>query len=136
MTAIGDSHDVLVRIESGFPLTLFPTTLTVDRTKVTITQRDFFKAGEVIAIRIEDVLNVTAHVGPLFGSVKISSRFFNPEKPYIVDKLRRADALRLKRILQGYLLAMQKKIDCSKLSTAELARTLDELGSVAPEERI
>lgn len=134
--AIGASNDVLYRAETIFPLTLFPTTLTLDRAKITITERNFFKTGEIQTIRIEDILNVTAQVGPLFGSVKITTRFFNPEKPYIVEKLQRADALRLKRILQGYLIARQNKIDCSKLSTAELARTLDELGKVAPEERV
>lgn len=134
--AIGTSHDVLLRIRTVFPFAIFPTTLSVDRAKITITERDFFKVGEVLSIRIEDVLNVTAQVGPLLGSVKISTRFFNPEKPYVVDKLARADALKFKRIVQGYLIARQQNIDCSKLPTRELARMLDELGKVAPEEKV
>lgn len=134
--AINDSNDVLARVQTIFPLTLFPHTLTVDRTKVTITQRDFFRAGEVISIRIEDILNVMAHVGPLFGSITISTKFFNPEKPYVIDKLKRADALRIKRVLQGYLIARQNKIDTSELSTAELAKTLDELGKVEGPDRL
>src|SRR5438270_8983362 len=79
--AIGDSYDVLVRATTVFPLTLFPDTLTVDRTKLTITHRDFLSAGEVLSIQIEDILNVTATVGPFFGSIKISTRFFDPGKP-------------------------------------------------------
>lgn len=134
--AIGTSHDVLLRVKTIFPLTLFPSTISVDRTKISITERDFFKAGEVLSIRIEDVLNVTAQVGPFFGSIKIQTRFFNPEKPYVVDKLSRADALRFKRIVQGYLIARQQNIDCSQLPTRELAKMLDELGKVAPEEKI
>src|SRR5438067_13593019 len=71
--AIGTSHDVLLRIKTLFPFTLFPTTVSVDRTKISITERDFFRTGEVLSIRIEDLLNVTVNVGPILGSVKIST---------------------------------------------------------------
>ena len=134
--AIGDSHDVMIRATTVFPLTLFPDTLTVDRTKLTITHRNFLHSGEVLSIRIEDILNVTASVGPLFGSVKISTRFFDPGKPYEVDHFWRADALKIKRIVQGYLIAKQQKVDCSKLSTTELAKMLDKLGKVDAPEKV
>jgi hypothetical protein len=134
--AIGDSHDVLARATAVFPLALFPDTITVDRTKLTITHRDFFKVGEVLSIGIEDILNITATVGPFFGSIKISTRFFDPNKPYEVDHFWRKDALKIKRIVQGYIIARQKNIDCSALSTKELAATLDRLGKVAPEEKL
>jgi hypothetical protein len=134
--AIGNSHDVLARATTVFPITLFPDTLTVDRTKLTITHRDFFNVGEVLSIRIEDVLNVTANVGPVFGSIKISTRFFDPGKPYSIDHFWRADALKIKRIVQGYLIAKQQKVDCTALSTNELAKLLDDLGKVAPEEKV
>src|SRR5947209_1395179 len=78
--AIGNSHEVLVRATTVFPFTIFPDTITVDRTKLSVTHREFFKVGDVMSIRIEDILNVTAHVGPLFGSIKIATRFFDLEK--------------------------------------------------------
>lgn len=136
MDAIGTSHDVLLRIQTVFPFKLFPTILSIDRAKITITERDFFKVGEVLSVRIEDVLNITAHVGPILGSIKIATRFFNPEKPYVIDKLSRPDALKFKRIVQGYLIARQQNIDCTNLPTRDLAKMLDELGKVAPEEKI
>ncbi len=134
--AIGDSHDVLARARTVFPLTLFPDTITIDRTKLTITHRDFFRVGEVLSIRIEDILNVTATVGPFFGTVSISTRFFDPAKPYSVARFWRADALKIKRIVQGYLIAKQQEVDCSALTTRELAKKLDELGKVSPEEKL
>lgn len=134
--AIGASSDVLVRAQTVFPLTMFPDTLTIDRTKLTITHRNFFKAGEVLSISIEDILNVTASVGPFFGSIKLSTRFFDLNRPYTVDHFYRADALRIKRIAQGYIIARQKKIDTSALSTEELAKLLDDLGKVGPQERV
>lgn len=134
--AIGESSDVLVRAKTVFPLTLFPDSISLDRTKLTITHRDFFKAGEVLSIGIEDILNVTATVGPFFGSVKISTRFFDPDKPYTVDHFTRADALKIKRIAQGYVIAKQKGVDCSALSNAELTKLLDELGKVDRAEKV
>lgn len=134
--AIGDSHDVLVRAQTVFPFTLFPDTVTVDRTKFSITRRNFFKMAEIISFRIEDILDVSANVGPFFGSLKIATRFFDRHQQYYVNYLKRADALKIKRIMQGYLIARKEKIDCSVIATEELARTLDELGKVAPAEKV
>lgn len=134
--AVGDSHDVLFRATTVFPMTLFPDTLTIDRTKFTVTHRDFLGAGEVLSISIEDVLNITAAVGPLFGTIKISTRFFDPGKPYEIKYFWRGDALKIKRIAEGYIIAKQKNIDCSTLSTKELAKTLDDLGKVSREDTV
>ena len=52
----------------------------------------------------------------------------NAEKPYSVGKFWRDDATRLKRITQGYVIALQRNIDCSALPLRELSKMLDELG--------
>jgi len=124
--AINGSTDALATASTAF--TFFPDTLTLDRAKVTITKRIFFQAAEVVSMRIEDILNVTATVGPLFGTVKIVSRVFNDEKPYTIGKFWRQDASRLKRIIQGYVIALQRRIDCSTIASAELVPMLDKLG--------
>jgi len=133
---IGNAQDVLLRATTVFPFTLFPDTLTLDRSKLTITHRGFLNAGEVLSINIEDILNVTATVGPIFGAIKISTRFFDTTKPYTIDKFSRSDALKIKRITQGYVIAKQQGIDCSALSNHELTKLLDELGKVAPAEKV
>ena len=124
--AIQGSNDVLVTATTAFPI--FPDTVTVDRAKLTVTKRTFLRSAEVMSIRIEDILNVTATIGPIFGMVKIVSRVLNTDKPYTVGLFWRAEAMRLKRITQGYVIALQREIDCSALPTEELARMLDQLG--------
>lgn len=124
--AIEGSNEVLAAATTAFQI--FSDTLTIDRAKLTVTKRAFWKTAEVMSIRIEDVLNVTATVGPIFGSVKITSRVFNTDKPYVIDRFWRDDALRLKRITQGYVIALQRGIDCSSLPASELAHMLDSLG--------
>jgi len=124
--AIEGSQDVLAIVNTIFPV--FPDTITVDRAKLTITRRSFFKTGDIMSIRIEDILNATATLGPLFGTVKIVSRVMSGEKPYTTNLLWRKDAIHLKRIIQGYVIALQRQIDCSKLPTSELVAKLDKLG--------
>jgi hypothetical protein len=132
--AVGGSQETLVSATTTFPFVLFPDTISVDRTKVTITRRTFFQVAQVMSIQVEDILNVTANVGPFFGSLKITTRYFDTKKPpYTITFLKREEALRVKRIIQGYLLARLKEIDCTALSTQELADKLDELGKSAPE---
>lgn len=129
--AIEGSHEVLCTATTFFPFTLFPDTFTLDRAKLTVTHRTFFGIADVMSIRIEDILNVTAAIGPILGSVKIVSRVFNVEKPYVIEKFKRNDALRVKRITQGYIIALQREIDCSSLPTPELAAMLEKLGADA-----
>lgn len=126
--AIEGSTQVLATATTVWPMTMFPDTITIDREKVTIATRSFFKTAEVMSTRIEDILNVTANVGPLFGSIKIVSRIFSPDRPYTIDHLWKADALRIKRVMQGYIIALKKDIDCQPLATEELSNMLDELG--------
>ena len=126
--AIHEANEVLASATTVFPVAFFPDTMTVDRTKITTARRTFFRMAEVMSIRIEDVLQVTANVGPFFGSLRITSRFFNEEQPFVIEKFKREDALRLKRIIQGYVVALKNKIDCSQLSTKELSTMLDQLG--------
>ncbi len=129
--AIGNSRDMLFLASTVFPFTLFPDTVTVDREKVTVVNRTFFRTAEIVSIRISDVLNVTADVGPFFGSVKIQTKFFDSDN-HAITFLRREDALRLKRLLQGYVIASQKEIDCDSFTAPELARLLDEIGQGHP----
>jgi hypothetical protein len=126
--AVAVAHEPIFKATTVFPLTLFPDTVMIDRTKLTITHRFFFKVADVISIKIEDILNVTPHVGPFFGSIEIHTRFFDPHKPYTVKYLWRDDALRFDRIMHGYSIALSQKIDCSSLEPKELAATLDKLG--------
>lgn len=122
------SHEVLMSVNTVFPLTLFPDSVIVDRTKVTIVYRTFFFTAKTISIRIEDILNVTCSVGPFFGSVVISSRVMNSTDHFEIDKFWRYDAILLKHIIQGYMIALHNDVDTSQLNRDELIEHLTELG--------
>jgi len=124
--AIEGSNQVLA--QASTVLVPFPDTMTIDRAKVTITKRSFFRMAEVMSIRIEDILNVNCSVGPFLGTVTVISRVLNVDQATEIGKFWRSDAKRLKRITQGYVIALQRNIDCSALETKELAMLLEQLG--------
>ena len=122
------SHEVLATATAVFPFDLFPDRITLDRTKVTITKRSFFWSAEVISIRIEDILNITSGVGPFFGSITIASRVMSSVDHFKIDYFWRQDAIRMKHIIQGYVIAHHNNIKVSHLSKKEMIGMLTELG--------
>lgn len=124
------SHQLLASAQTVIlPVNLFPDSVTVDRTKVTITKRTFFWSSSVISIRIEDVLNIACSTGPIFGSLTISSRVMNSTDHYEIDYFWRKDALYLKQLIQGYVIAQHNQIETSHLNRQELIHTLLDLGN-------
>ncbi|MBP9667568.1 hypothetical protein KBD87_02075 [Candidatus Saccharibacteria bacterium] len=123
------SHQILAAAQTVIlPVNLFPDSIVVDRTKVTITKRAFFWSAQVITVRIEDVLNITTNTGPLFGSLTVSSRVMNSTDHYEINYLWRKDAIYLKEIIQGYVICQHNKIETAHLSRQELVDTLLEIG--------
>lgn len=126
---VAQSREILATAQTVIlPNNLFPDTVTVDRTKITITRKTFFWSSTVISIRVEDILNVATSVGPLFGSVTISSRVMNSTDHYEINFFWRRDAIYLKHVIQGYMLVVHNNIDTSSLSKEELIKKLIELG--------
>lgn len=122
------SHEKLARVTTVFPFTLFRDTVIVDRTKVTIIQRTFFWSEDVVSIRIEDVLNATVSTSLIFGSLNIASRVMNSTDHYRIKFFWKNEAMHLKHLIQGYVIAQHNNIQTSHLSKDELIKTLIELG--------
>lgn len=119
------SNEVLAR---ALNITLFTDEVIVDRTKITIIKRHSFWSTDIISIQIEDVLNVSASVGILFGSLSIASRVMNTTDHFDVNLLWRKDAIELQHIIQGYVIAKHSNIDMSELPCETMVETLRELG--------
>lgn len=125
---VEQSQEVLASANTVFPITLFPDTIFLDRTKVTIIRRSFFWSANVMSIRIQDILNVSVSVGPVFASLSIASRVMSTVDHFEVHHLWRSDAVHLKHIIQGYVITQTSKLDTTHLSKKELIQTLEELG--------
>ena len=122
------SNEVLATAKTVFPIDPFPDTVILDRTTLNITKRTFFFSNDTLSIRIEDILNAHVNVGPFLGSLTIASRILSSEDHFTITNLRRKDAIHLKHMIQGYVIALHNEIEISHLSRQELIDTISELG--------
>lgn len=120
-------HEILFKANTVFPFTLFPDTVTLDREKITFATRYFFRIAEITSVPVRDILSVKVDVGLFFGSVHTASRYFitNPKS---VNWLWRRDAIRLQRLLQGYIIAHEQEIECGHIKKDKLLALLNDLG--------
>lgn len=125
------SHQVLASVRTVLIMTIFPDSIVVDRSKISIIKRNFFWNTNVISFQIEDVLNVSCSTGPLFGSLTIASRVMSTVDHFNVNYLWRNDAVFMKHLIQGHIIAKNNKLDTDKLTRKELVEMLCELGGDA-----
>jgi hypothetical protein len=128
LKAAKKSHEVIYKTTTVFPFTPFPDTITIDREKVTIANRYFFRVAKLTSSPIDHIQNVEANIGPFFGSVQITSRFFYKN----IRQLRylwREDAEKIQKILQGFIIVSQKDFSVTDVPKDQLLKMLIELGS-------
>lgn len=125
---VKQSQDILIHTKSVFPFTLFPTHLTIDRHKLTIVYREFFRFEQTVSVPIEDIKNIQADAGPFFGSLTITSDLFI-NNTQVISYLKRNDVRRIQQLVQGAMVALKEKIDISKVDTKDLCRLLTDLGA-------
>lgn len=121
------SHDVLFTADTVFPFTLFPDTITLDREKLTLVDRFFFRTAKVITVPISSMISADANVGPFFGSIHMTSKYFI-DNTHLVKFLWRQDAEEVHRLLQGFIIAHEKDIDVSGIDKEDLKVLLRDLG--------
>jgi hypothetical protein len=124
--AIWDSNEVLVTASTTSKL--HRATLTLNRAKLFAIKHTGLGMIDDMSVRIEDVLNVNGSIGPISGIITITTRFTKPGAPYTIGPFHRKDTLRLKRIIQGYVIALERKINLNMVPTNELITGLYELG--------
>jgi len=121
------AQDVLFEANTTFPLTLFPDTVSLDREKLTVATRSFFRTAKIISVPVSSILSAEADVGPFFGSVHMTSKFF-VQNAYSVNYLWRKDAIEIQHLLQGFIIAHEKKIDVTDIEKEDLLILLNDLG--------
>ena len=124
---VSNAQDTLIEVSSIFPFMLFPDSLKVTRQKVVLTHRSFFGVAQIINIQIGDLQAIEADVGPLFGTVSITTRQFSNTVNKI-HYLSRKDAVDAQGLLQGFVIANKKKLDFSNIEKRQLIDLLHRLG--------
>jgi hypothetical protein len=121
------AQDVLFEADTVFPLTLFPDTITLDREKLTVATRAFFRTAKIVSVPVSSISSAEVDVGPFFASLHMASKFF-VQNTYSVNYLKRRDAAKLHKLLQGFIIAQEKKIDVTDINKQDLCMLLEDLG--------
>jgi hypothetical protein len=121
------AHDTLFEAETVFPFTLFPDTITLDREKLTIANRSFFRVAKIITVPITSMISAEADVGPFFGSVRMTSKYFI-DNTHEVNFLWRSDATSIHRLLQGFIIAHERDLELHEIDKEDLKILLEDLG--------
>lgn len=125
--AIDVNQEILLEADAVFPFMIFPDSIKIDRNKVVIIHRDFFKIAQIINIQISEILAIEADVGPFFGSVAITTKQFS--KPINkITMLSRSNVAKIQNLLLGFLAANKQMLDYSHLEKDELVKLLEKLG--------
>jgi hypothetical protein len=121
------AHEAFYEAKTVFPFALFPDTMSIDRQKLTITHRNFFKSSVTASVQIKDIMNVQANVGPYFGSLILTSKHFL-NNTQTIDHLKRGDIIKAQHLLQGFMIAHRSKIDTDTIDKEQLISLLNDLG--------
>lgn len=122
------SEVILLKTKTVFPFTLFPDTIIIDLDKLNIIRKDFFLTRRVSSINHEDVFNIATESGPLFATLKITTRFFSG-KPIVISYLKKSDAILTRRLVHGLIIARKKNIHLKDIEIGLLLKQLEQLGS-------
>lgn len=121
------SRDNLFVAKTVFPFVLFADTLKIDRQKITIVHNDFLWKSQTASTELKNIMNIEADVGPLFGSLTVTSKHFL-NNTQTIRYLRRRDVATAQRLLQGFMIAQRAKIDTDNIDRERLLSLLNDLG--------
>lgn len=121
------SRDNLFVAKTIFPFILFSDTIKIDRQKITIVHNDFFGKAQTASTEIKNIMNIEASVGPLFGSITVTSKHFL-NNTQTIKYLKKRDIATAQRLLQGFMIAQRAKINTDMIDTRQLLELLNDLG--------
>lgn len=119
---------VLLTIRAVFPFDLFPDVLIIDENKVNVYIHDFFFNKDVRSFSYKDIQFVEIVTSVIFASLQIKVFGF-PNDNIIINYLKKDDARRARRMIQGLMDGTKGNVDFSQLSTQDLTTQSELLGS-------
>ncbi len=122
---VQNSNDILMSISTVFPFDLFPTTINVEASRVTIITRQLF-SSQVHSFDIKDISSIFIETSILFAAIKLESKTYS-QKELVIDRLWKKEAILLRRIVEGLRMFEKKNINTTSFSKAELLNKLKEL---------
>ncbi len=135
LDAIADKHDVILfTAKTVFPFSIFPDTLVIDTTKITIVRKQMFATENIITVPHKDIADASVQTA-LFLATFTLTYTLHTQSPgaaqpitETISSLRREDAIKAKNLIKGILVARAESIDISKIEPDELLNTIERFG--------
>lgn len=124
---VNNSNRVLLTISSVFPWDLFPSNIIVEETRLTVIHRQLF-SSQAYSVDIKNISNIFINSSILFSQLTIVSDTF-AENQVIVDRLRKKEAIFIRRIIEGLRMFVDKDIDTTGYKKEELIDKLRQLST-------
>lgn len=121
------SKRILLKIASMFPFDFFPDEITIDEYKVNVVSHEFFFSEDIHSITIEMIKDIEVAAGPFFATLKIVPDGY-PGNPLVIRFLKKGEAIRAQRIIQGLMVARKQGIDPAKLDNPDFIESIEALG--------
>jgi len=123
------SQHVLYKCVSFFPFDLFPDEISIEPAQVNIKQKIFFWTSRMVSIPIGNISDVAISTIPFFASLTIVDRFFH-QNTVTVSFLKKNEAQRARKIIQGLILANKEGVDITKVKVEELIKRAERIGKM------
>ena len=124
---VNSSNRILASISSVFPWDIFPNTINAEATRLTIIHRQLF-SSQVYSVDNKNISNDFINTGLFLAQLIIVSSTF-AENEVKINKLRKKEAIHLRRIIEGLRMFVEKNIDTTNYTVEELTNKLKELSS-------
>lgn len=118
----------LLKITTVFPFVFFPNDVIVDVNKVTIIFRNFFASEQVHSVLVKDISDVVVETNPIFAVLKIVDIGYT-DNTIDINYLKRSDAEKARRVIQGLVMIQRNGIDLSKVECDDLLQKVENLGT-------
>lgn len=119
---ISQSNRMIVSASSMFPWDIFTSSINVEESRVTIIHRQFL-ASQVHSVDIKNISNVFIDIDLFFAAITLVSETFTDNNIQIM-KLRKKDAILVRRVIEGLRMFIEKDIDTSKYTVPQLVDKL------------
>ncbi|HJZ23180.1 hypothetical protein A3H80_02945 [Candidatus Roizmanbacteria bacterium RIFCSPLOWO2_02_FULL_37_19] len=124
---VHNSNTILTSVSSVFPFDLFPKTINVEATRITIITRQLF-SSQVHSIDIEDISSVFIETSILFAAISLISKTYD-QKKFVVNNLWKNEAILIRRVIEGLRMFKKNGINITSFSKIELLGKLEALSA-------
>lgn len=122
------SNVPLFKLSSVFPFDFFPNHITIEPSQINIVISAFL-SDRRLSFAYDDISDVFVDQTIFFACLKIIDKHFG-QNSVEINFLKRNDALRARRIIQGLIVANREKVNLAGMNAGVLLKKIEDIGKM------